>query len=123
MARMLKDEEIPPIAEYVSKMTQVKIKPTLAGNIENGSALYQTCSACHGAQAEGNKLLNAPPLVGIQDWYLVQQLKNYKYGYRAWDPELDPVGYAMVAISQMLESEQAMHDVAAYVATLGRVDS
>ncbi len=35
-----------------------------AGDPAAGEASYATCMACHGAQGEGNQLLNAPKLAG-----------------------------------------------------------
>ena len=37
---------------------------------------YATCMACHGAQGEGNQLLNAPKLAGQPGWYLARQLRQ-----------------------------------------------
>ncbi len=44
--------------------------------------LYAACAACHGAQGEGNRALNAPKLTGQGDWYLQRQLKYFKQGAR-----------------------------------------
>ena len=40
------------------------------GDAAAGQALFATCTACHGAQAEGNRELNAPKLSGQAGWYL-----------------------------------------------------
>ena len=38
------------------------------------------------------KVLNAPPLGMMNDWYLISQLKNFQHGIRGFDPVLDPNG-------------------------------
>ena len=43
-----------------------------------GQALYAVCTACHGAQAEGNPALNAPKLSGQAAWYLKRQLQQFQ---------------------------------------------
>ena len=50
----------------------------LAGDAEAGKALYGTCIACHGANAEGNAALLAPGLAGQSESYLVRQLWDFK---------------------------------------------
>jgi cytochrome c553 len=82
-----------------------------------GEAAYKVCIACHGEAAQGNQTLNAPPLVGMSDWYLVTQLKNFKSGVRAGDPARDPTGSAMRGIAATL-SPEAMNDVVAYIQLL-----
>src|SRR5690606_7840235 len=41
-----------------------------AGDPQAGAATYAVCSACHGAQGEGNPQLNAPKIAGQEAWYL-----------------------------------------------------
>ena len=79
--------------------------------------LYVTCVACHGADGIGNKALNSPSLVGLQDWYIVRQLKNFKGGIRGTHPE-DIYGQTMYPMSMTLADEKAMKDVAAYIISL-----
>lgn len=42
----------------------------------------QLCQSCHGADLEGNKMLGAPSISGMQEWYLYRQMKNYQTGLR-----------------------------------------
>jgi cytochrome c oxidase subunit 2 len=67
-------------------------KPTFAEalhspqpNIAAGQAQFAVCTACHGAQGEGNQMLSAPRLAGQAGWYLKRQLKNFKHGLRGSD--------------------------------------
>ena len=82
-----------------------------------GQALYATCAACHGANAEGNPAMNAPSLAGMNRDYLARQLRNFKAGIRGGDAK-DPLGVQMKAMAATLTSDQAIVDVSAYIADL-----
>lgn len=87
---------------------------TITGDISKGQELYQQCTACHGADAMGNELLAAPALADQNDWYLLSQLKLFKSGYRGSHPE-DVYGLRMQVVLPVLNSEQDMIDVLAYI--------
>ena len=89
------------------------------GDPVRGKTLYATCGACHGQQAEGMPALNAPALNGLQSWYIVRQLQNFKQGIRGSNPK-DTYGMQMAPIVQLLPDEQAVEDVAAYIQTLNK---
>jgi len=89
-----------------------------AGDPERGKTLFATCSACHGANAEGLEALNAPKLAGQEEWYTVRQLQNFKNGIRGNNPR-DTYGMQMAPMAQTLPDDQAMQDVAAYIRSLG----
>ncbi|TQV85042.1 c-type cytochrome [Aliikangiella coralliicola] len=55
---------------------------------------YQTCAVCHGEKAEGNEMLSAPALAGLEEWYTVRQLNNFKKGIRG-DKSEDIFGLQM----------------------------
>jgi cytochrome c oxidase subunit 2 len=88
-----------------------------AGDPVAGQALYAVCAACHGAQGEGNKAVNAPKLSG-QEWtYLERQIHNFKNGFRG-TAEGDTLGQQMVGMAATLPNDQAVRDVVAYIGTL-----
>ncbi len=82
-----------------------------------GQALYAVCSACHGAEGEGNKAVNAPKLAGQERTYLERQLHNYKSGIRG-TAEGDTLGQQMVGMAATLIDDKAVRDVVAYIGTL-----
>ena len=92
------------------------IERTVSGDAARGESLYATCSACHGAEGEGNKLLNAPALAGQSDWYLVRQLDKYRSGARGYDPA-DTFGQQMKAATAVLTKDEDVQDVVAYINT------
>ncbi|HWJ06656.1 MAG TPA: c-type cytochrome [Steroidobacteraceae bacterium] len=93
---------------------QLQARP--AGDPVAGATAYAVCSACHGAQAEGNRALNAPKLAGLPAWYLSRQLQNFKEGVRGGTPG-DAIAAQMAAIAQPLDAT-TLDDVVAYIAKL-----
>ena len=87
------------------------------GDPQRGKELFQVCAACHGQNGEGNKALNAPANGGQNEWYVIRQLKNFRSGIRGADPN-DTYGIQMRPMAMSLTDEQAVEDVAAYVALL-----
>jgi len=87
------------------------------GDAAKGKAAYAVCLACHGADGMGNKALNAPAIAGQSTWYLERQLKNFKKGMRGANPK-DTYGMQMRPMALTLPTDQAIADMAAYVASM-----
>jgi cytochrome c oxidase subunit 2 len=117
MAEALSATEIQEVTRYVSAVSSPRPRPTLQGDAARGTALFQSCAACHGTRAEGNQPLAGPALTTQNDWYLVTQLKNYRNGIRGHQSD-DSYGQQMRAAAQLLADEQAILDVVAYISTL-----
>ena len=117
MAAILTAEEIDDVADYVTRVSSPLPEATVAGDADNGAALYAPCSTCHGANGEGNEALSAPGLAGRNDWYLATQLTNYKSGVRGSNPA-DVFGNQMRAATGTLPDDDAINDVVAYLNTL-----
>jgi cytochrome c oxidase subunit II len=85
------------------------------GDAGSGQRLYQTtCSTCHGDDGRGRRSVNAPNLVGLDDWYLITQLHNFREGIRGRHPQ-DMYGLQMALMSATLADEAAVSDMAAYI--------
>jgi cytochrome c oxidase subunit 2 len=113
------DDAVKQVAEYVSSFP-APAKEELKGfdgDAAKGKALYVTCTACHGAKAEGKQALNAPKLSTLPSWYLVRQLQNFKAGIRGANPK-DTYGAQMRPMSMTLANDQAIKDVVAYIKSL-----
>ena len=114
---LTRDGDIESVAQYVADLDSYYAPSTLDGNAGAGAATYtQVCVACHGPEGRGIEELHAPPIVQLQDWYLVQEVQNFKSGARGAAPG-DTWGATMRANSLAL-TDQAMRDVIAYVQTL-----
>ena len=88
-----------------------------AGDVERGKSLYAVCATCHGDRAEGMQEMNGPALAGREEWYLRRQLENFKTGARGSDSR-DIYGLQMAPMAQLLQDEQAIADVIAYLSSL-----
>ena len=102
---------------YIDTLPIADSPPTVTGDIAAGKNAYMVCAACHGQKAEGNEALAGPRLAGQNDWYLVQQIHNYRKGLRGYDSR-DIYGNQMKPMATMLSSDQAINDVVAYINTL-----
>jgi len=111
------DQSLRDMAAYVSSMPAERaIVQTIKGNLEAGKRTYLICQACHGVAGEGNKTLNSPRLAGLQDWYVARQLKNFKSGIRGTKSG-DMFGMQMRPMAMSLANDEAINNVAAYIAT------
>jgi cytochrome c oxidase subunit 2 len=120
MARMLRsDADVKAIAVYLASLPPVTQVTTVSGDLERGKNLYTTCSTCHGQEGQGNAEVQSPGLVHQGDWYLASQLKKFRDGLRGAHKD-DVPGMQMRAMTMMLQDDQAMNDLAAYVASLGK---
>ncbi len=112
------EEDIEAVAEHVASLSPDREgSVVLEGQAELGAATYGgVCSACHGPDATGNEVLGAPPLVLLDAWYMLTQLRNFKTGIRGSDPR-DTWGMTMKINADAL-SEDDMKDVITYISTL-----
>lgn len=111
-----REGDIESVAEYIASLDPVFPASTLHGNAGAGAASYAVCVACHGADGMGILELHAPPIVQLDDWYLLNQLRNYKSGARGGRTG-DTWGMTM-RVNTLALSDEAMQDVIAYVQTL-----
>ena len=111
-----RDGDIESVAEYVASLPSPYPASTLHGNAGAGAASYAVCVACHGEDGLGIQALHSPPIVQLDDWYLLSQLRNFKSGARG-AREGDTWGLTM-RVNTLVLDDQAMQDVIAYVQTL-----
>jgi len=112
------DQAIADVAAYVSSMQEQElVTKTVKGDIAAGKTAYIICQACHGPTGGGNQALNSPRLTGLQDWYVVRQLKNFKAGTRGTKSG-DTYGMQMRPMAMTLANDEAIKNVAAFIATL-----
>jgi cytochrome c553 len=114
---LTRDGDIESVAQYVASLVAPFPESTLDGNAGAGAAQYeQVCVTCHGPDGLGNEALQSPPIVQLHDWYLVQELENFRTGARGAHPA-DTWGLTMRAQAALL-TDQGMRDIIAYVQTL-----
>ena len=121
MARHVRTEQdMESVALYVAQLKSVKptSTPDFGGDSVKGKANFATCSACHGANGNGNLDMNSPALNNSNDWYLLAQLKKFDHKIRGYSTS-DTGGSVMINSVKVLNSdEQMMRDVVAYIMTL-----
>jgi len=118
MAMTLADDvAVSNVVAYIATLPDEPAVPTISGNLEHGAKLYRNCAACHGRQGQGIWSVNAPRQAGMSDWYMAAQLQNFKDKVRGHHPE-DDFGWQMGLMAEILQDEQAINDVVAYINTL-----
>ena len=117
----MSDDTISSITDEIAALARIPTTNTLKGNAERGAKLYEWhCIQCHRYNASGEKVFGSPPLTGLQDWYMLEQLKRFKDQRRGVDA--DDSGYKMHQVVQRIEDEQSLIDILAYVATLAAAE-
>lgn len=111
------DQDIEDVVAYITSLALPEPPQTVPGDVELGKQAYETCIPCHGEFGQGAQALDAPRLSKQHDWYIVRQLENFKAGIRGGHQN-DIYGAQMRIMSQMLESDERVRAVAAYIATL-----
>jgi cytochrome c oxidase subunit 2 len=103
--------------EWDSKLAVLETgKPADA---QRGAELYAaTCTQCHGAEGEGIEAVGGPRLDNKQDWYLIRQLKYFKYGARGTDED-DIYGRLMAELGTP-ETDQDIVDIVAHIMTMSK---
>ena len=118
MTKTLSRDDINLISDYIATLTPAKLTHKIRGNPAKGEQSFQICSTCHGKQAEGNKILHAPKLQGLNDWYIRSQLKKYQNELRGYDAIKAPLSAGMIGMSRTLVDDQAIDNVIDYILAL-----
>lgn len=112
------DAAVENVVAYIGTLPDVPSANTITGDLEHGKELYETCRNCHGSEGQGIWAMNAPRAAGMDDWYMAAQLKAFRDGLRGSHPG-DPYGKQMAQIAQLLNDDQEINDLVAYMNTLG----
>ncbi|HAY45147.1 MAG TPA: hypothetical protein DCY55_02565 [Gammaproteobacteria bacterium] len=83
----------------------------------DGEELFSVCGFCHGMQGQGGPALDAPPLAGMEAWYIERQLKAFKNRVRGMHPE-DVPGMQMSIVSGMARNDATIRNVAKHIESL-----
>ena len=118
MARTLATEAlVDNMVAHIQTLTDEPPAQTVEGNVQAGASRFTVCAYCHGAEGQGIEAMNAPRLAGMTDWYLAHQLQNFRRGIRGEHPQ-DYYGKQMGFMGRILQDDQAVSDVIAYINTL-----
>jgi len=116
-ATLANDAAIDNVIAHIQTFPDNAPVATIDGDTAKGEKLYRVCGYCHGAAGQGMQALNAPRAAGMSDWYIKRQLENFKDGVRGAHPS-DYYGFQMGFMARILQDEQAINDIVAYINTL-----
>ncbi|GAA5134154.1 c-type cytochrome [Thalassotalea piscium] len=109
------NKDVPELSAYLAALPAISQVQNTTGDLKNGSRYYQgKCGACHGGQAQGNEIMNAPKLSGQSVEYLKRQMLNFTQGIRGTHPE-DKFGRQMAMMAKTT-SGQELEDILHYIA-------
>jgi len=118
MARTLaSDAAINNVIAHIQTLPDDPASQTVTGDVLHGEKIYAVCSYCHGAEGQGVQAMNAPRLAGMTDWYMVNQLNNFKLGIRG-EHESDYYGKQMGFMARILQDDDAVNNLVAYINSL-----
>ena len=83
----------------------------------DGEELFKVCSFCHGTQGQGGPTLDAPPLAGMEAWYVERQLHNFRNRVRGTHYD-DVPGVQMSIVSGMVRNQATIENIAAYIQSM-----
>lgn len=119
VATLTNEQAMRDVIAYIETLPDEPVATTVAGDADRGRKIYQVCGACHGWDGQGIQAVKAPRQAGLQDWYLVRQLNNFKDGIRGAHRD-DIYGHQMRQMASILVNDQAVNDVVAYINTLSQ---
>jgi len=108
------DAAIRDVVAYIGSLPERPTPATIKGNAGRGKALYSSCAACHGGLGQGLWATGAPRISRMSDWYLAQQLRNFRQGIRGGHAQ-DFAGSQMASMSKALADDRAIDDLLSYV--------
>ena len=118
-AKMLETEDqLEIVISYIKLLPQVQTDQTIFGDAENGKHHYnKVCASCHGIDAKGLEAYLSPNLLGIQDYYMAAQIRNFRDGVRGIS-EGDTTGAKMIEMLAEIPDDKTIDDVITYIHTL-----
>ncbi|MCB1234543.1 MAG: cytochrome c [Verrucomicrobiae bacterium] len=117
VAQSLDDAAIEGVTKVIADLKLVPMQNTLGGDPDKGEVIFrERCMECHRYNGRGEMAFHSAHLIGLQDWYIISQLRKFRGGVRGSIPA-DVDGGKMHRITETMKDEQFI-DVAAYVAVL-----
>lgn len=116
-ATLINDAAIDNVIAHIQTFPDSPAPVTIEGDAARGEKLYVVCAYCHGKGAQGIQMINAPRMAGMTDWYLANQLKNFREGIRGGHAQ-DFYGMQMGFMGKTLQDDDQVNDLIAYINTL-----
>ncbi|MEM0896344.1 MAG: c-type cytochrome [Verrucomicrobiota bacterium] len=117
IASTLDAEAVQQLAAYIDQLPIIPTKNTRGGDPKLGEEVYaDICMECHRFNGRGEPYFRSAQLIGLPDWYIVRQLKNFRDGVRGSDVE-DEEGQKMHRVTMRMD-DKTIDSLAAHIAVL-----
>ena len=97
------------------KTTAILCSLVLAAAARAAPEEFAYCTVCHGAEGNGNVVIGAPKIAGLDGAYLSRQLQAFRAGWRGTDAA-DLHGREMYFIAAAIPDDAALARAIAFVA-------
>jgi len=114
---LVNDAAIDNVIAHIGTLPDNPAEQTITGDVASGAKDYAVCAYCHGADGMGIQAMNAPRLKGMTDWYLANQLHNFRNDVRGGHRQ-DYYGMQMGFMARALRDDESINDVIAYINSL-----
>lgn len=115
LADKLSRADTKALIAHLATLHPESVPPARLGDSARGRVLYAACIECYGKTAEGNRRRGAPRLTGQHDWYLFNQLFDFRMGWRGVDSKNPHVTFMR---RRMDLNDESLRDLAAYIVSL-----
>ena len=115
VADKLTRQDTQALLAHLATLQPDPVPPARTGEVIRGRERYAACIECHGKAVEGNRGRKAPRLTGQHDWYLFNQLRDFRMGWRGAESK-DP--HVKFMRRQLDLNDDGLHDLAAYIVSL-----
>lgn len=120
IAQALDPVGVRDVSGYIASMELIPTQLTLkGGDAERGAEIFrERCMECHRYNGRGEPAFRSAQLIGLQDWYLLSQMKKFREGARGGHAE-DVYGNKMHRITERMTDESFL-DIATHISDLAR---
>lgn len=115
IAENLTRSDIRELSKYLSRLPAPKIPLSGKGDVNRGRELYEGCARCHGKSGQGSRMRAAPRLTGQHEWYLFNQMRDFRMGWRGADSKNPHVQWMR---DRMGLDDAGIQDLVSYIASL-----
>lgn len=118
VADKLSKADTKALLNYIGALQPEPVPSARKGSSERGQKLFAACADCHGKSAEGARRHNAPRLTEQHDWYLFNQLRDFRMGWRGATRKDEKDAHLKLMRSNLDLDDEALQDLAAYIVSL-----
>lgn len=120
IAQALDPVGVRDVSGYIAALELIPTQVTLTGgDPERGAEIFrERCMECHRYNGRGEPAFLSAQLIGLQDWYLMSQMKKFRDGSRGGHAE-DVYGNKMHRVTERM-TDESFRDIATHIADLAK---